>query len=77
MQAFVLTTDGVVYKNGATAPWLILKRNLLGTYKSIGRMQTRPQQEDLEAAFLNAAAVDSPVNRGIGALKRAFSKKES
>ena len=60
----------MVYKNGADAAWLILKKDIFGKFKSIGRMKTRPQQEDLEAAFLNAAAVDSPVNRGIGAIKK-------
>ena len=77
MQAFILTTDGIVYKNGAQAPWLIMKRDILGKFKSIGRMSTRPQQEDLEAAFLNAAAVDSPVNRSISAIKNLVARKSS
>lgn len=71
----MLTTDGVVYKCGVNAPWFIMKRELFGKHKSIGRMNSRPQQSDLEAAFLNAAAVDSPVNRGIGAIKKMVTRQ--
>lgn len=64
-QAFIITQDGVVLKDGPDAAWLILKKDFLGKFKSIGRMSTRPTASDLEAAFVNAAAVDSPVNKGI------------
>ena len=32
-------------------------------------MQRRPEQEDLESALYNAAAAQSPVNKGIGVFR--------
>ena len=65
LKAFVFATDGVVLKEGPDAPWLILKKELLGGFKPIGRMSSRPTSANIEDAFLNAAAADSPVNKGI------------
>ena len=70
LKAFVFQTEGVVLKEGPDAPWLILKKQMLGGFKPIGRMSSRPSSADIENAFLNAAAVDSPVNRGINAVRR-------
>ena len=65
VQVAVFATDGVVLKDGPDAPWLILKKQLLGGFKTIGRMESRPSSSNIEDAFLNAAAADSPVNKGI------------
>ena len=59
------------------APWQILKQGWGNNWKIIGQMQRRPTSEDLELAFLNASAVESPITAGIKAVKQlAPSKKK-
>ena len=52
------------------SPWRILvKQGGADNYQQVGAMQRRPEQEDLEGALYNAAAANSPVNRGVGFFK--------
>ena len=51
------------------SPWRILVKDDKGAYQQVGAMQRRPEQEDLESALYNAAAAQSPVNKGIGMFK--------
>ena len=68
------TQEGAVFKcvrGGAPegSPWRILVKDDTGAYQQVGAMQRRPEQEDLESALYNAAAAQSPVNKGIGVFK--------
>ena len=68
------TQEGAVFKcvrGGAPegSPWRILVKDDKGAYQQVGAMQRRPEQEDLESALYNAAAAQSPVNKGIGVFK--------
>ncbi|CAL8470970.1 g10512 [Coccomyxa elongata] len=83
IQAFIVTTtQGAVSKRvvkgqSGQAPWQILKQGWGNNWKIIGQMQRRPTSQDLELAFLNASAAESPITAGIKAVKQlAPSKKK-
>lgn len=83
VQAFIVTTtQGAVSKRvvkgtAGEVPWQILKQGWGNNWKVIGQMQRRPSSEDLELAFLNASAAESPITAGIKAVKQlAPSKKK-
>ena len=83
VQAFVVsTTQGAllaqVMQTGGQADWKILKKGWGDSWKVIGKMQRRPSPQDLEAAFYNASAAESPLTAGIRAVRQLVpSKKDS
>jgi len=82
VQAFVVSTSqgalfAQVTQSGGQADWKILKKGWGDSWKVIGRMQRRPTPQDLEAAFYNASAAESPLTAGIKAIRQLVpSKKE-
>lgn len=83
IQAFIVTTtQGAVSKRvvkgqSGQMPWQIMKQGWGNNWKVIGQMQRRPTSQDLELAFLNASAAESPITAGIKAVKQlAPSKKK-
>ncbi|KAI3425204.1 hypothetical protein D9Q98_008972 [Chlorella vulgaris] len=72
--------EGAVFKwcaggNPASTPWRIF--GMEGKQmQAIGRMQQRPTQEDLEAAFYNAFAVNNQVSRATKFVTGIFKKKK-
>ena len=75
MQAFVVSTpQGALFAQaalaGQPAEWKILKKGWGDSWKVIGKMQRRPTSQDLETAFYNASAAESPVTAGIKAVRR-------
>ncbi|KAL4856994.1 Protein Trigalactosyldiacylglycerol 1 [Chlorella vulgaris] len=72
--------EGAVFKwcaggNPASTPWRIF--GMEGKQmEAIGRMQQRPTQEDLEAAFYNAFAVNNQVSRATKFVTGIFKKKK-
>lgn len=83
MQAFVVsTTQGALFAQaaqaGSLAEWKILKKGWGDSWKVIGKMQRRPTSQDLETAFYNASAAESPLTAGIKAVRRLVpSSKDS
>lgn len=83
LQAFIVaTTQGAVSKRvlkgtSGEASWQILKQGWGNNWKVIGQMQRRPTSEDLEVAFLNASAAESPITAGIKAVKQLAPSKKS
>ena len=74
-QAFVVsTTQGALFAQatqaGSPASWQILKKGWGQSWKVIGRMQRRPTSQDLETAFYNASAAESPLTAGIRAVRQ-------
>ena len=74
-QAFVVsTTQGALFAQatqaGSPANWQILKKGWGQSWKVIGRMQRRPTSQDLETAFYNASAAESPLTAGIRAVRQ-------
>jgi hypothetical protein len=80
LQALLLTTECVIYKHvrsgpPTATPWYIFKKDW-ASFKCIARQQRRPTSEDLELAFYNASAAESPITKGIKAV-RGFTGKKS
>ena len=74
-QAFVVsTTQGALFAQatqaGSQASWQILKKGWGQSWKVIGKMQRRPTSQDLETAFYNASAAESPLTAGIRAVRQ-------
>ena len=77
MQGFLLTTEGLIFKQlvaGKTSPWLIYKKSW-GKYKLVGKTQNRPKASDIEMSFYNDSAAESPVVKGIKAIRSVTNKK--
>jgi hypothetical protein len=82
MQAFVIsTTQGALFAQatqaGSPADWKILKKGWGDSWKVIGKMQRRPNSQDLETAFYNASAAESPLTAGIKAVQQLVPSKKS
>lgn len=74
VQAFITTTQGAIFRRAVKGmsglpAWQILKQGWGDNWKVIGQMQHRPSSQDLEMAFLNASAAESPITAGIKAVK--------
>lgn len=69
MQVFVTTVEGAVFKQSMESPWQIFQ--LKGDkFMAIGRQNQRPNNENLEVAFANAAAAGgSPLGNLFGKRK--------
>ena len=81
VQAFVVsTTQGALFtqatQTGGQAEWKILKKGWGDSWKVIGNMQRRPTSQDLETAFYNASAAESPLTAGIKAVRRLIPNKD-
>ena len=81
MQAFVVsTTKGALFAQvtqaGSHADWKILKKGWGDSWKVIGKMQRRPTSQDLETAFYNASAAESPLTAGIRAVRQLVPSKK-
>ena len=73
LQVFVYKREAVLYKyvrkgSPAATPWFVMLKDGK-RWKCIARQQTRPNAENLEAAFYNASAAESPINKGVQFLK--------
>ena len=80
-QAFVVsTTQGALFAQatqaGSPASWQILKKGWGQSWKVIGKMQRRPTSQDLETAFYNASAAESPLTAGIKAVRQLVPGKK-
>jgi hypothetical protein len=81
MQAFVLTTNGAIFRRATrgqptAAPWQILKQGWGTKWKRIGQMPRRPGNQDLEMAFANASASESPITAGLKAVRQLVPGKK-
>ena len=77
VQGFLLTTEGLIFKQlvaGKTSPWLIYKKSW-GEYKLVGTTQNRPKGSDIEMSFYNDSAAESPIVKGIKAIRSVTNKK--
>ena len=83
VQAFVVsTTQGALFaqatQTNSLAEWKILKKGWGDSWKVIGKMQRRPTSQDLETAFYNASAAESPLTASIKAVRKLVpSSKDS
>ena len=80
-QAFVLTTQGAILRRATraqplTPPWQILKKGWGDNWKRIGQMSRRPGSQDLELAFVNASASESPITAGLKAVRQLVPGKK-
>lgn len=76
-RGFLLTTEGLIFKQlvaGKTSPWLIYKKSW-GNYKLVGKTQARPKSSDIEMSFYNDSAAESPIVKGIKAIKSVANRK--
>ena len=81
MQAFVLTTQGAILRRATraqpvTPPWQILKKGWGDNWKRIAQMSRRPGSQDLELAFVNASASESPITAGLKAVRQLVPGKK-
>lgn len=59
------------------APWQILKKKGWGNeWRQIGQMARRPGNQELENAFANASASDSPITAGLKAVRQLVPGKK-
>ena len=76
----VSTTQGALFAQatqaGSPASWQILKKGWGQSWKVIGKMQRRPTSQDLETAFYNASAAESPLTAGIRAVRQLVPGKK-
>jgi len=57
----------------AAAAWRILcETNVEGRFVQIGQARTRPSDDDIQAAFLNASAAASPLTKAVKAARGVF-----
>ena len=57
-------------QSGDSAWQIFLKEG--DTFTSVGRQERRPSETELELAFYNAAAANSPINKGIAGIRSLF-----
>lgn len=74
IQGFFSKRSGCVFKwakkgSPAAAPWHILLREGEAAWQVVGRQARRPTPGDLEVAFYNAAAANSPLTQGVKFIK--------
>jgi hypothetical protein len=74
VQGFFSKRSGCIFKwvkkgSPAAAPWHILLREGDAAWQVVGRQARRPTSGDLEVAFYNAAAVNSPLTQGVRFIK--------
>ncbi len=72
-QGFVRTTEGALVQRGDSAWYIYLKEK--DNFTCIGQQTKRPSETELELAFYNAAAANSPINKGISGIRSLFGKK--
>jgi hypothetical protein len=70
--------EGAVFKwctggSPSATPWRILGKQG-SRLAPIGRMLQRPTNEDLEATFYNAFAVENPLNKGVKGVANVLKK---
>jgi hypothetical protein len=80
LQAFLTTTEGAIMKAATTSSpastrWQIAKKGWGNSWQVIGQMQRQPNSSDLELAFYNASAAESPLTAGIKAVKQLLPSK--
>lgn len=59
----------VVKEKGESAKWRIFVKEGEEAFKCVGQQAERPKDEELELALYNAAAVDSPLSKGLRYLR--------
>ena len=69
------TTEGALVQSGDSAWQIFLKEG--DNYTCIGRQDRRPSETELELAFYNAAAANSPINKGIAGIRSLFGRNKS
>jgi len=80
VQGFVFKTDGVIFKRVAkgspsASPWYVFVKSSRG-HTCIARQQQRPTPENLELAFYNYKASESPITKGIKFFKGIVPQKK-
>ena len=80
LQGFIFKTDGVIFKrvtkgNPSAAPWYIFVKSGRG-HECIARQQNRPTPENLELAFYNFKASQSPITQGVKFFKSIVPQKK-
>ena len=73
-QGLVRTTEGALIQSGDSAWQIFLKEG--DNYTCIGRQDRRPSETELELAFYNAAAANSPINKGIAGIRSLFGRNK-
>ena len=69
LQGFILKTEAVIFKkvskgSPAAAPWYVFVKSGKG-HTCIARQQQRPTSDNLEIAFYNYKASESPITKGV------------
>lgn len=84
IQGFFSKREGCIFKytkrgSPSSSKWSILTREDGKTWKVVGRQQRRPSAGEMELAFYNAAASNSPITKGVKFVKdiadKGFKKK--
>lgn len=74
IQFFLSKKEGAVFKFGAE-PWRIFSQQTDGTLKQVAQQaQRRPNQDDLELAFLNQSAAESPLTAAAKGFRSTLDK---
>lgn len=85
IQGFFSKREGCIFKfakrgSPASAKWSILIREGSQDWQVVGRQQRRPSAGEMELAFYNAAASNSPITKGVkfvkGIADKGFGKKK-
>ena len=80
LQGFIFKTDAVMYKrvskgNPTSVPWYIFVKAGQG-HKCIAKQQQKPTPENLELAFYNYKASESPITKGVRFFKSIVPTKK-
>ena len=79
LQGFVFKTPAIIYKSvtkgsPASSPWYLFVQEGKG-HKCIARQQQRLTPENLELAYYNYKAAESPITKGVKLFKKILPQK--
>ncbi len=80
VQGFILKTDAIIFKQvtkgtPAASPWFVFVKAGRG-HTCIARQQQKPTPENLEMAFYNYKASESPITKGVKFFKNIVPQKK-
>lgn len=80
LQGFILKTEAVIFKkvskgSPTAAPWYVFVKAGKG-HTCIARQQQRPTSENLELAYYNYKASESPITKGVKFFKNIIPGKK-
>ncbi|KAL0047175.1 hypothetical protein WJX82_008677 [Trebouxia sp. C0006] len=80
IQGFILKTDAIIFKQvtkgtPAASPWFVFVKAGRG-HTCIARQQQKPTPENLEMAFYNYKASESPITKGVKFFKNIVPQKK-